>query len=375
MASTNDRADAALDEVLSGTPAVDQPTEDTGVSEPDTPEPLDAGTIIDPDRSDTAEVCTVDEARELVDKARAAIVTVDEVMGEIIRRRAWIAMGYDEPREFWIKEFGPDADHPAYGRAQVYRTARVLTVIYAIQQRVGDPDLALSVSEYALRQIPAGKDGINDEVLVEAIGRAVDDLPEDATGRDVQDIVNDKIKLAREKHAAEAPEMPQRSMEERLAALSFPMPDADSLDDDPDDFDDNAEQAPAGLDDEPVTPNNTGDPESDTSSGSSGSSGGPDHAGVSLAGYEPVDEAALRQTFQIQKLRKAITALSEITPTDVPALIEHLSVAEKDNLTGLTADAYDRLTEVIEQATNARQVVDEVDEHAATGDEDVELEL
>lgn len=177
----SDAADAAVDEVLDES-AVE------GVVVGDE--------MVAAASDNTVIACTAEEAKSLVERARAAISELHTTMTEIIRRRAWEPLGYDEPRSFWIAEFGPSSENPAMQKSQLYRTARVVAILYQLSETLGDDALAVNISERALRAIPTGSKGANDVDLMEHIQARVEGGEED-----VQAVVDEEIAAAQEKFA------------------------------------------------------------------------------------------------------------------------------------------------------------------------------
>lgn len=197
--SSNAAADAALADVLS-----DPGNEVDKASEADLP------------------ACTRDEAEQLVSRARAAISELDAAMTDIIRRQAWLALGYDTPQKFWLTEFGRTDERPGgFSRAHLYRTARVLGVLYGLYERLGDDALAINISERALREIPRN-DGDADVELLDAIGNRVEELGDDYTPDDIQQAVNEEIAAARDRLNNTSPaEMSTDDLAEQLESFGF----------------------------------------------------------------------------------------------------------------------------------------------------------
>lgn len=358
--STDAAADAALAEVLGEPPAADDgggwDAAEAEILSGDVPARRGEGEVAD---------CTADEARALVGKAIAAIMTINETMEAIIRRRAWLALGYDDPRTFWIKEFGPKSENPAFSVAQVYRTARVLGLVYEIQQRLGDAEVVVSITERALRSIPAGPEGVNDVALVDAIEAGVAQLGDDFTPEDVQDVVDKTVQRARQAYAADQPEMPKGDLAARLDALGLSPSSltADDLGDD--DADPIADDAVVPVDD--YTPESAAQPVLDAGDDE-------DRTGVSLSA-QTYDEDALAVTFRVQKLRGGIDALAETLPGDINALIDRLSLAEKEVVDKKAQTGIQMLDQYIAKATKARATLAATAEAAEVDDDDVELDV
>lgn len=198
------RADSALDAVLDDTPTGDAPTAESAV---DDRADRDAGQDPDEGRDDLDEagaldlpaassevaseddwLCDADEAREMVDRARAAIDELDASLRQIIQRRAWEPLGYADPKEFVLAELGPSAPG-GKSRAQAYRLARLAMFLYGLAEAFGEDSSLLDISERQLRALPPGAGGENDEVLTERVASRIDalDEPTEETAREVFD--------------------------------------------------------------------------------------------------------------------------------------------------------------------------------------------
>lgn len=166
------------------------------------------------------------EAKKLVKKARAAIQTLHEVMLDIIRGRAWLALGYDDPQQFWRAEFG--GDDGGYSRAHLYRTARMLGLLYSLYERIGDDTAAIDITERALRALPRGTDGDADARLVDDIAAGVDALGDGYTADDVKAVADRVVEEAIRRHDNETTptdrDLSAAGIAERLAALGLDAP-------------------------------------------------------------------------------------------------------------------------------------------------------
>lgn len=214
--------DAAADAAMAAALADLPDGADTAASDPWDDTPVE-GTVVDgtqlavtPDTN--LQPCTREEAEALVEKARGAITTLTDTMWEIIHRQAWVPLGYDSPQQFFVKEFA-DQNSGGMSKVHAYRVARVIGFLYGLYERLGDDAEAVDITERALRAIPRGRDGINDVALLDSI---TDALGDDYTVADVQKVVNDQVKAAREKFKpapADTPDLDQ--LAERLRALQI----------------------------------------------------------------------------------------------------------------------------------------------------------
>lgn len=192
-------ADSALDDVLGESPAPvevtpdgesDHGASDAHVGETSTTDAPDhdESAALDFPEATTGEVteadwlCSEAEARQMVDRARAAITELDSSLRQIIERRAWEPLGYADPKEFVLAELGPSAVG-GKSKAQAYRLARLAMFLYGLAEAFGDESVLLDISERSLRAIPPGASGENDEVLTERVAsriEALDDPTEEA---------------------------------------------------------------------------------------------------------------------------------------------------------------------------------------------------
>lgn len=182
MGDTTAAAEAALAAALADVPS--DPIEGDVLDQP-------GAALEEREPAGDVTLCTEDEARQLVTQAREAIVTLDRTMEEIIRRRAWLALGYETPRDFWVKEFGGTT---GMSRQHVYRTARVLSLLYNLVERLGDDAAALAITERSLRALPSG----DDVALIERIADQVDRLGDSVSVADIQQVVDTELSEARQ---------------------------------------------------------------------------------------------------------------------------------------------------------------------------------
>lgn len=186
-------ADAALDEVIAEQPTTGQ---DSPVADEGAPAGQDVETVqtavTDPDQW----LCTEDEARGMVDRARAAVRELDDSIRAIVERRAWEPLGYDNPRDFVLTELGPNADG-GKSRAQAYRLARMAMFLYNLAEAFGEDTPLPDMLERAQRAIPPGPNGENDEVLAERIVDRASEL--DSPSKDeMQSILDEEQQRARQ---------------------------------------------------------------------------------------------------------------------------------------------------------------------------------
>lgn len=193
-----DDADEALAAALGDTPSQGQVAPEDG--------PGAALTLADPSEGEGSLVpesewlCTEDEARALVDRTKAAITELDDSLRAIIERRAWEPLGYPSPREFVLSELGPSAPG-GKSRAQAYRLARVAMFLYGLAEAFGEDSVLLDISERGLRSIPAGPNGVNDEVLTERVAARITSTP-DITDEQAQAVWDEELARARDEYAS-----------------------------------------------------------------------------------------------------------------------------------------------------------------------------
>lgn len=145
--------------------------------------------------------CTADEARELVRQARESLVTFDNAMQEIVRRRAWEPLGYPSPREFVLAELGPGEGDDQTGRVSrvhAYRLARVVMFLFGLAERLGGDVDELDVTERALRAIPAGSSSTpNDQIIMDRVESRIEQIGGDVSQEDAQRILDEELARAK----------------------------------------------------------------------------------------------------------------------------------------------------------------------------------
>lgn len=242
-------ADDALADVLGETPseeaAAPEHSSDPAPVEDDF-DALAAATAEDPatalavdEPTHTLEpLCDADTARDLVSQVRQALEQFDNAIQAIIRLRAWEPLGYDNPREFVLAEFGPtdDPDTPGrVSRVHAYRLARLAMFMYGLSTRLGDEAAALELSERALRSLPS-KGGETDLAVLERVEQRVSELGYDPSPEEAQRLLDEELAKARDEIAEHGhlrgkdDDGDDDFDEDRLAGLGI---DPDDLIDDP----------------------------------------------------------------------------------------------------------------------------------------------
>lgn len=189
-------ADDALNAVLAETDESANPAPDEGTS-PAAP-PQD-GTV-EATTATSEPLCDEDQARDLVSQVRSALEQFDNAIQAIIRLRAWEPLGYDNPRDFVLAEFGPTDDPDASGRVSrvhAYRLARLAMFMYGLSTRIGDEAAAVELSERALRSLPSGTGGENDLEVLERVESRVADLGHDPSPDEAQQLLDEELTKAR----------------------------------------------------------------------------------------------------------------------------------------------------------------------------------
>ena len=159
------------------------------------------------DRRPAAEVaepgqgpCSKPEAEELVERAIAAAETFYDTVVEIIRRQAWVPLGYANPRDLMLRSLGGTAVNPStgkpYSRSHVHRMARVSWMLWAISERTGVDPGDLEIPERTLRELGGGMSA--DLELVDTISDrvAASIADKNASPDDVQDVLNSTLSEA-----------------------------------------------------------------------------------------------------------------------------------------------------------------------------------
>lgn len=127
------------------------------------------GVIVDAEALEAG--CTEDEARAMVAEVHESLERLDNAMGRIVSTRAWLALGYDNPSDFMVKEMGPAGGGPVSAR-HAYRLARYAAVLYELSNVLGVSAEVLDLTERGLRALPAGRNRENDDVFLERIRAA-----------------------------------------------------------------------------------------------------------------------------------------------------------------------------------------------------------
>lgn len=141
--------------------------------------------------------CSVEEAEALIEKAIDAAETFYDTINEIIRRQAWVPLGYANPADLMLRKLGNTTINPStgkpYSRAHVHRMSRVAWMLWAISSRTGVDPGELSIPERTLRDLPGGARG--DSELVDQIERRVADAAADgnASPDSVQDVIDSAV--------------------------------------------------------------------------------------------------------------------------------------------------------------------------------------
>lgn len=141
--------------------------------------------------------CSIAEAEALVERAIQAAETFYDTIHEIIRRQAWVPLGYPNPAELMLRKLGDTTINPVtgkpYSRAHVHRMSRVAWMLWAISSRTGVDPGDLTIPEKTLRDLPGGAKG--DPALVNLIERRVTEAARDgnASPDNVQDVIDTTV--------------------------------------------------------------------------------------------------------------------------------------------------------------------------------------
>lgn len=144
--------------------------------------------------------CSEAEAEQLVEQAIAAAETFYDTVVEIIRRQAWVPLGYASPRDLMLRRLGGTTVNPStgkpYSRSHVHRMARVSWMLWAISDRTGVDPGDLTIPERTLRELGGGMN--TDLELVDTISDRVTDSinDKDASPDDVQDVIDSALSEA-----------------------------------------------------------------------------------------------------------------------------------------------------------------------------------
>lgn len=223
MTSTNDLADAVLDEVLEE----EAPADLTEVVHHDSQGGVEAagehsttelesvtetvgGEVVDDSDDSRWEhlppTVSADEAQQMMDRWRASLAEFDSTTTLIMQTRAWKALGYESPKACVLVELGPDkmeTDDPnRVSRSHAYRLARVATLIYELAERLGEDAYTVELTERAIRSIPARYD----EQIVDRLEAAFEESnPGDEPNEVVDGVIEDARRELQETGALSAP--------------------------------------------------------------------------------------------------------------------------------------------------------------------------
>lgn len=144
--------------------------------------------------------CSQPEAEELVERAIAAAESFYDTVVEIIRRQAWVPLGYASPRDLMLRRLGGTTVNPStgkpYSRSHVHRMARVSWMLWAISDRTGVDPGDLQIPERTLRELGGGTNA--DLELVDTISDrvALSIADKDASPDDVQEVLDSALSEA-----------------------------------------------------------------------------------------------------------------------------------------------------------------------------------
>ncbi|MEV8335637.1 hypothetical protein [Streptomyces niveus] len=259
----------------------------SGATAPDVIE----GVIID----DPGTPCTPEYARELTEKALNLADELDGTMRQIVRVRAWVPLGYQDPHEYVLREFTQSS------RAHRYRLARFAAFAHQLTERLGDDALELQLTERALRQVAPDRDS---SVLKALESRLTDpDGEEDA---------NEVLGRTLRAHARNAP--PDEDMwDDESPAAGSPAGRtirAASADDE-DGWAERQDGGRSGLDDADVEPE-----------------------AENLGAAGPPSKAALAEAQRYEEFLRAMRVIAAIGG-ELPGILDNAGESEEEELTAL----------------------------------------
>ena len=141
--------------------------------------------------------CSEAEAEQLVERAITAAETFYDAVVEIIRRQAWVPLGYANPRDLMLRRLGGTTVNPSsgkpYSRAHVHRMARVSWMLWAISERTGVDPGDLTIPERTLRELGGGMNADLElvDTISDRVANAIND--KDASPDDVQDVIDSAL--------------------------------------------------------------------------------------------------------------------------------------------------------------------------------------
>lgn len=201
----------AMEAALSDLPPAADTSESTDPAEsttPDTPPAPRRSTTVGPGDGPL----TAAQAEKLIGKAISSAATFADVMKQIIDRRAWEPLGYEDPRTMMRERFtghlvNPRTGEP-YDASYIRRMSNTAWVLWHLADSTGLDAADLHVASHSLAQIPSGFGGEQHDRLVDTVLDEVDKRGAH-TAEEVQGAIDDTIRASVEAKTPTPPPTPE----------------------------------------------------------------------------------------------------------------------------------------------------------------------
>lgn len=201
--------DQAMDAALADTLIADTPAEVVDSAEPAADEHRQEVTPQEhPAVTSDLGPLTAEQAEKLINKAIKAATTFADVMKQIVARKAWEPLGYDDPRHMMTDRFSGKLINPRTGKpfddTYIRRMANTAWVLWSLAESTGLDPVELNVTTGVLAQIPRGVYGSEHEKLVDKVLEEVERRGA-TTVEEVQEVIDATLDASREAGKPVAP--------------------------------------------------------------------------------------------------------------------------------------------------------------------------
>lgn len=160
---------------------------------------------------------TPEQAEKLINKALKAATTFADVMKQIVARKAWEPLGYDDPRHMMVDRFAGKLINPRTGKrfddTHIRRMANTAWVLWSLAESTGLDPVDLNVTTGVLAQIPRGLYGSEHEKLVDKVLEEVERRGATSV-EEVQEVIDATLDASRDAGKPVAPPAPQPELRE-----------------------------------------------------------------------------------------------------------------------------------------------------------------
>lgn len=205
--------DQAMDAALADTLTADTPAEVVDSAEPAADEHRQEVTPQEhPAVTSDLGPLTAEQAEKLINKAIKAATTFADVMKQIVARKAWEPLGYDDPRHMMTDRFSGKLINPRTGKpfddTYIRRMANTAWVLWSLAESTGLDPVELNVTTGVLAQIPRGVYGSEHEKLVDKVLEEVERRGA-TTVEEVQEVIDATLDASREAGKPVVPPAPE----------------------------------------------------------------------------------------------------------------------------------------------------------------------